>query len=101
MRNPAWPTGTMLLQIRNLSHRIGDRRILELPAFDVAAGEHALLLGPSGSGKSTLINIIAGLVRPTAGEVRVNAAKAPALAATATTLAMIKLRIELVMIVPC
>jgi putative ABC transport system ATP-binding protein len=83
MRNPAWPIRTMLLQIRNLSHRIGDRRILELPAFDVAAGEHSLVLGPSGSGKSTLINIVAGLVRPTAGEVRVNGVDVTSLAPAA------------------
>ena len=33
-------------------------------------GEFTVLLGPSGSGKSTLLNLLGGLDRPTAGEVR-------------------------------
>ena len=38
--------------------------------LDIAAGEFVAILGPSGCGKSTLLRIIAGLDRPTAGEVR-------------------------------
>ena len=38
--------------------------------LDVAAGEFLIFLGPSGCGKSTLLQIIAGLERPSAGEVR-------------------------------
>ncbi len=48
---------------------------VEVPALrgvdlDVREGEILVLLGPSGSGKSTLLNIIGGLDRPTAGEIR-------------------------------
>src|SRR5436190_516441 len=39
--------------------------------LDVAAGEMTLLVGPSGCGKTTLISIIAGLLNPTGGAVRV------------------------------
>ncbi|WP_029009321.1 ABC transporter ATP-binding protein [Azospirillum halopraeferens] len=38
--------------------------------LDLGAGELVVLLGPSGSGKSTLLNILGGLDRPSAGEVR-------------------------------
>lgn len=40
--------------------------------FDVYRGEFVSLSGPSGSGKSTLLNVIGGLDRATAGEVRVD-----------------------------
>lgn len=43
-------------------------------SFRVAPGELLLLTGPSGSGKSTVLNLIAGLDRPDAGEVRVDGA---------------------------
>jgi molybdate transport system ATP-binding protein len=39
--------------------------------FDVAAGEVLAVLGPNGAGKSTALHVIAGLVRPDHGEVRV------------------------------
>jgi putative ABC transport system ATP-binding protein len=39
--------------------------------LEIAAGEFTALMGPSGSGKSTLLNLIAGIDKPDAGELRV------------------------------
>lgn len=55
----------MLIDVRNLAHRIGERTILDLRAFTADTGEHTLILGPSGSGKTTFINMVTGLKTPT------------------------------------
>jgi putative ABC transport system ATP-binding protein len=69
-----------VLSLRGLRQQYANRVVLDVPEWDVAPGAHALVLGPSGSGKSTLINAIAGLLTPTAGEVRVAGANVAALA---------------------
>jgi NitT/TauT family transport system ATP-binding protein len=46
---------------------------LDHVSLDVAPGEFVCLLGASGCGKSTLLNLVAGLDRPTAGTVQVDA----------------------------
>ena len=43
--------------------------ILDIPAFQIAAGEQVVLLGPSGCGKTTLLHVIAGITRPDSGRV--------------------------------
>jgi NitT/TauT family transport system ATP-binding protein len=45
-------------------------RVLEDITLEVRSNEVLCLLGPSGCGKSTILRIIAGLIRPTSGEVR-------------------------------
>jgi putative ABC transport system ATP-binding protein len=65
----------ILVEARNLT-KIYHRDTTEVVAFrdatlDIHAGEFVALMGPSGSGKSTLLNIIAGIDRPTEGEIRV------------------------------
>src|SRR3989441_2519253 len=72
----AAPALTMKIRVRGLSRTfVAQGR--ETPALldvdlEVAAHEFVCLLGPSGCGKSTLLNIVAGFLRPTAGEVRVD-----------------------------
>ena len=41
--------------------------ILDIPQFEVAAGEQVVIVGHSGCGKSTLLHVIAGIIRPDAG----------------------------------
>jgi putative ABC transport system ATP-binding protein len=48
-------------------------------SIDVAPGEFLALIGRSGSGKTTLLNIIAGLDRPTEGDVLIDGRSVPAM----------------------
>ena len=44
---------------------------LSIPALHVADGERVAVVGPSGTGKTTLLNLVAGIIRPAAGTLRV------------------------------
>ena len=61
-----------MLQVRGLSKGFAGASLFESIDLDVAAGEWLAIVGESGSGKSTLLNIVAGLDRPDAGEVRLD-----------------------------
>ena len=60
-----------MISVRGLTHRYGAAEALRLPEWRVAQGERWLVLGASGSGKTTLLHILAGLIRPSEGEVGV------------------------------
>jgi putative ABC transport system ATP-binding protein len=64
---------TPRLELRRLTRRLpsGERLLTILDGIDliIPAGEMVAILGPSGSGKSTLLALMAGLDRPTEGEV--------------------------------
>lgn len=66
------PANSPLIQCRRLtkSYKKGDNTITPLQELDldVPAGDFLALMGPSGSGKTTLLNLIAGIDRPTAGQ---------------------------------
>ena len=59
------------LEMRFASHK-RDVVALENLDIDIAPGEFLALLGPSGCGKSTLLNLIAGILKPTVGDVFVD-----------------------------
>lgn len=57
-----------VIEIKNISKKYGKVCALSDVSIELAHGIYALL-GPNGSGKTTLMNIIAGLLKPSAGEV--------------------------------
>jgi len=58
------------LGLVGISHWFGATQALEDISFAIMPGDLIALLGPSGCGKTTLLQIIAGFLRPSAGEVR-------------------------------
>ncbi len=58
-----------LLNITGLSFAHGDRTILDRVDLSVGDGEQLVIIGPSGCGKTTLLRCIAGLEKPSGGEV--------------------------------
>ncbi|MBN3524767.1 ABC transporter ATP-binding protein [Paenibacillus apiarius] len=60
-----------VLQLRNVTKKIGKRTIVDQVSFDVPAGEVFGFLGPNGAGKTTTIRMIVGLISMTTGEIYV------------------------------
>lgn len=62
------------IQIESLCHRYGFRSapVLENIALTIEPTERVALVGRSGCGKSTLLQLIAGLVKPTSGSIRID-----------------------------
>ena len=64
----------MRLEIRSLSVDLGARQVLQNIDLSLEPGRLTALIGPNGAGKTTLMRAMAGLVRPSAGEVALNGA---------------------------
>ncbi len=66
-------TKTTVITVRDLYkiYKLGDERVRALNgvSFDIYKGEFVAIVGTSGSGKSTLLNMLAGLEKPTRGEI--------------------------------
>src|SRR5690349_13342344 len=64
-----------LLRLHGVGKRYGARRVLQDISFEVSPGEVIVVAGNNGSGKSTLLKIVAGLLRPTRGDVYISGEK--------------------------
>ncbi len=62
--------GPALLEARGLRRSFGGLRVLRGIDLTVRAGEAVVVAGPNGAGKTTLLRLLAGLMRPEAGDVR-------------------------------
>ena len=63
-------TGDLLIATRGLTRRFGDETAVDRLDLGVPAGSVFGFLGPNGAGKTTTIRMLLGLIRPSAGEVR-------------------------------
>jgi heme exporter protein A len=59
------------IELRGLRRDFGERVALERLDLSLGTGESLLVLGPNGAGKTTLLRVLATLLRPSGGEVRV------------------------------
>ncbi len=60
------------IEFRSVAKIYRARRVIDSLSFTIEAGERVVLFGPSGCGKSTTLLLIAGLVAPDAGEIRLD-----------------------------
>lgn len=60
-----------IVRLENVSHGFDGHVVLEDVNLTVSQGEVVGLIGPGGHGKSVLLKLVAGLIRPTSGKVRV------------------------------
>ncbi|WP_433824823.1 ABC transporter ATP-binding protein [Actinoplanes sp. CA-015351] len=65
-------TDTPVVRLTGVRKEYGDTVALDGVTLDIRAGEAVAVMGPSGCGKSTLLNMIAGLDKPSAGEITVH-----------------------------
>jgi branched-chain amino acid transport system ATP-binding protein len=60
-------TQTALIELDDISVRLGGRQVLEDVSFSIGKGEFAGIIGPNGAGKTTFFNCITGMYQPTKG----------------------------------
>ena len=63
------PSGRMVCKARNVAKSFGEKKVLGGLNFTLERGRRMALLGYNGAGKSTLLKILAGKIKPEAGEV--------------------------------
>lgn len=74
-KKAAVPDRSVAISVKNLYkiYRVGETKVRALDGvdFDIYRGEFVAIVGTSGSGKSTLLNMLAGLEKPTKGQIEI------------------------------
>ncbi|MGE0762811.1 MAG: ABC transporter ATP-binding protein [Bdellovibrionales bacterium] len=60
------------IEFHKVTIRFGSETLLNQVDLTIAPGEKVVVIGPSGQGKSVLLKLIAGIILPTSGEIRVD-----------------------------
>jgi branched-chain amino acid transport system ATP-binding protein len=70
---------TPVFQAVALDKHFGGLHVTRGVSLDLHAGERVALIGPNGAGKTTLVNLMSGVLRPSAGQLRLNGVDVTAL----------------------
>src|SRR5215470_7710155 len=70
-----------MLETRSVSKHFGGVAAVDAVSLSIRQGEIAGLIGPNGAGKTTMFNLLAGSLKPSAGEVALNGRRIDGLAA--------------------
>ena len=63
---------TTVFQVEALDKHFGGLHVTRSVSLSLQAGERVALIGPNGAGKTTLINLMRGVLQPSAGQIRLN-----------------------------
>ncbi len=63
---------TNIIEVKNLSHKFGDKTVLQNINLSIGKGEFVTILGPSGCGKTTLMRLIGGFLKVAEGSIIIN-----------------------------
>src|SRR5438552_14211248 len=65
------PDSPVIVEVSNLVRKFGNRTVIDNLSFTIHRGETMVIMGGSGCGKSTLLRHIIGVMKPTAGSVKI------------------------------
>ncbi len=66
-----------LLELQNVTKSFGGLNAVDNVSFSVERGELVGLIGANGAGKTTLFSVIAGNLKPTSGDIRLDGSRSP------------------------